>query len=75
MSVDAHSSFAQWYSEGRLATYLRTLKSADGILYMLDSAPPAGDMSDPAVPDIVLYLDVLGGNRVSDDMEGEILMY
>lgn len=37
---------------------------------MLEAAPPAGDMSHPSVPDLVLYQDVLGGNRVSGDMGG-----
>jgi AraC family transcriptional regulator len=74
MTPATYSSFPQWYSEGRLSTYLRTLKSSGGILNMLEAAPPAGDMSHPAVPDLVLYQDVLGGNRVSGDMGGGILM-
>ena len=70
MTVPQYSSFAQWYKEGRLSSYLRSMKSPGGILNMLEAAPPAGDMSHPAVPDIVLYQDLLGGNRVSGDMGG-----
>ncbi|MDZ5696073.1 AraC family transcriptional regulator [Chelativorans sp. M5D2P16] len=70
MSVPAYSSFAQWYSDGHLASYVRTKKSAGGIIHLLEAAQPAGDMSDPAVPDIVLYQDLHGGSRVSGDMGG-----
>lgn len=68
MNQLAYSSFAHWYSEGRLATYVRSMKSAGGILNLLEAAQPAGDMSDPAVPDLVLYQDLLGGTRVSGDL-------
>ncbi len=70
MSVPAYSSFAQWYSNGHLAHYVRTMKSAGGIIHLLEAAQPAGDMSDPAVPDLVLYQDLHGGTRVSGDMGG-----
>lgn len=70
MPVPAYSSFAQWYGEGRLASYVRTMKSPGGILALLEAAQPAGDMSDPAVPDLVLYQDLLGGSRVGGDLGG-----
>ena len=70
MTAPVYSSFAQWYSEGRLASYVRSMKSPGGILNLLEAAQPAGDMSDPAVPDLILYQDVLGGNRVSGDLGG-----
>lgn len=70
MTLSAYASFPQWYSEGRLSTYLRTRKSSGGLLSLLEATPPAGDMSHPEVPDLVLYQDVLGGNRVSGDMGG-----
>mgnify|MGYP000398042392 CR=1 FL=1 len=70
MAVHAYGSFAQWYSEGYLAHYVRTMKSAGGIVHLLEAAQPAGDMSDPAVPDIVLYQDIHGNTRVSGDMGG-----
>jgi AraC family transcriptional regulator len=68
MTLQSYSSFAQWYSEGRLASYVRTMKSPGGILNLLEAAQPAGDMSDPAVPDITLYQDQLGGCRVSGNL-------
>jgi AraC family transcriptional regulator len=68
MTVPVYSSFAQWYGEGRLASYVRTMKSPGGILNLLEAAQPAGDMSDPAVPDLVLYQDLLGGSRVRGDL-------
>ncbi|WP_248308269.1 hypothetical protein [Devosia sp. 919] len=37
---------------------------------MLEAAQPPGDMSDTAVPDLVLYQDLTGGNRVSGDLGG-----
>src|SRR3546814_16205807 len=53
MTTPAYSSFTQWYSEGHLASYVRSMKSPGGILNMLEAAQPAGDMSDPAVPDLI----------------------
>jgi AraC family transcriptional regulator len=70
MTLPAYSSFTQWYTEGHLASYVRARKSSGGILNLLEAAQPAGDMSDPAVPDLVLYQDLLGGTRVSGDLGG-----
>ncbi len=70
MSVPAYTSFAQWYQSGHLAHYVRTMKSAGDVVHMLEAAQPAGDMSDPAVPDIVLYQDLYGAGRVSGDLGG-----
>lgn len=70
MAVPAYPSFAQWYAKGHLAHYVRTMKSAGDILNLLEAAQPAGDMSDPAVPDLVLHQDLRGGSRVSGDMGG-----
>lgn len=70
MTASAYSSFTQWYSEGRLASYVHAMKSPGGILNMLEAAQPAGDMSDPAVPDLILYQDLHGGNRVSGNLGG-----
>ncbi len=68
MTVSAYASFTQWYNEGRLASYVRSMKSPGGIVTLLEAAQPAGDMSDPAVPDLILYQDLLGGSRVSGDL-------
>ena len=70
MTGPAYRSFAQWYSDGHLAHYVRTMKSAGDIIHLLEASQPAGDMSDPSVPDIVLYQDLHGGTRVSGDMGG-----
>ncbi len=70
MTVHAHSSFAQWHSKGRHASYLRMMKSPGGILDLLEVHRPAGDMSRPAVPDIVLMEDMLGCRRVRGDLGG-----
>ncbi|WP_211258320.1 AraC family transcriptional regulator [Sphingomonas sanxanigenens] len=40
------------------------------MLDLLEVARPAGDMSRPGLPDIVLYQDLLGGSRVSGDLGG-----
>lgn len=70
MSGQCFSSFAQWYTEGRLASFVRTRKSAGQILNLIEAVQPAGDVSDPAVPDLVLYQDLIGGIRVSGDLGG-----
>ena len=70
MTAPAYSSSADWYCKGRQASYLRAQKSPGGVLDMIEVARPAGDMSRPGVPDIVLYQDLLGGSRVSGDLGG-----
>jgi AraC family transcriptional regulator len=70
MTVPAYSSFVQWHSNGRHASYVRTLKSPGGILDLLKVQRPAGDMSRPALPDIVLMEDMLGCRRVRGDLGG-----
>lgn len=66
----AYSSSSDWYCEGRQASYLRSRKSPGGVLDLLEVARPAGDMSRPGLPDIVLYQDLLGGSRVSGNLGG-----
>jgi AraC family transcriptional regulator len=58
-------SFNQLYTDSHHASYVRTRKSPNGILDMVDLIRPAGDMSHPALPELVLYQDQLGGSRVS----------
>lgn len=70
MTVRAYSSSSDWYCSGRHASFVRARKTPGGILDLLDVARPAGDMSRPAVPDIVLYQDLLGGSRVRGDLGG-----
>ena len=70
MNVHAKSSFAQWYREGKHASYVRRRKSPGCMLDLIDMARPAGDMSRPALPDLVLNQDQLGGGRVRGDWGG-----
>ena len=70
MTVPAYSSFTQWYGEGQEASYVRTMKSPGRILDLLETARPAGDMHRPALPDLVLYQDLLGGSRLRGDTGG-----
>ncbi|QZH74254.1 MAG: helix-turn-helix transcriptional regulator [Erythrobacter sp.] len=70
MTVPVYLSSSDWYCRGRQASYLRAQKSPGGVLDMLEVARPAGDMSRPGLPDIVLYQDLLGGSRVSGDLGG-----
>lgn len=70
MRPSAYPSFSSWYCEGQQASYVRAKKSHGGVLELLEVARPAGDMSRPALPDIVLYQDMLGGSRVNGDLGG-----
>ena len=70
MNVQTHTSFAQWYSKGPHASHVRTMKSPGGVLDLLEVQRPAGDMSRPALPDIVLMEDMLGCSRVRGDLGG-----
>lgn len=69
-TVHAHNSFAKLHSEGRHASYVRARKSSGGVLDLLEVARPAGDMSRPALPDIVLMEDMQGCKRVMADLGG-----
>lgn len=64
------TSFAKWYCEGKQATFIRSRKAPGGVLDLIEVARPAGDMSRPALSDIVLYQDLLGGSRVRGDLGG-----
>jgi AraC family transcriptional regulator len=70
MTEPAYSSFTQWYDKGPQASFVRARKSPGGVLDLLDVARPAGDMSRPALPDIVLMEDMLGCSRVRGDLGG-----
>ncbi len=70
MIVPAYSSFTQWYLEGRERSYVRAAKSPGGILDLLETRRPAGDMHRPAMPDLVLYQDLVGGSRLRGDTGG-----
>ncbi|MDR7126437.1 AraC family transcriptional regulator [Pseudotabrizicola sp. 4114] len=66
----AFSSSSQWYREGQQASFVRARKSSGGVLDLVEVARPAGDMSRPALPDIVLVEDMLGCRRVRGDLGG-----
>lgn len=70
MTVIVYSSFSQWYAEGREASYVRTKKSPGGVLDLLEVTRPAGDMDRPALPDLALYQDQLGGSCVRGNSGG-----
>lgn len=70
MTSAANLSFSRWYSEGPRASYLRSRKSPGGLLDLVEVDGPAGDVSRPAMPDIVLYQELLGGSRIIGDMGG-----
>lgn len=70
MTVPNSSATAQWYREGHSEYELRTMKSADRIIDLLEFGRPPGDMFRPALPDIILYQNMLGSGRVSGNLGG-----
>lgn len=70
MTAPAYSSLAQWHRNGPRAGHVRSMKSSGGLLNMLETTQPAGDMSIPAVPDLVLYQDLQGGTRFNANHGG-----
>ena len=68
--TDAYSSYDQLYRSGPRASWVRLMKSAGGVLNMLEATQPAGDLSAPAVPDLVLHQDLLGGSRINGNNGG-----
>ncbi|AMJ59996.1 AraC family transcriptional regulator [Bosea sp. PAMC 26642] len=68
MTTSADQSFVRWYKEGELAQYVRSMKSPGGVLNLIEVVQPAGDVSRPALPEITVYLDMRGGNRVDADL-------
>jgi AraC family transcriptional regulator len=68
--MPAYSSYAEFHSEGRQASYVRARKSPGAILTLLELARPGGEMHAPALPELVLLQDVLGGRRTRGDAGG-----
>lgn len=52
--MDALTSYDEWMRSGRLAPYVTERKSAGDALTLIESAQPAGDMSDPATTSLLL---------------------
>jgi len=50
----AQASFADHYTTGAFAPYVREQRLAGSAAYMLEAAQPAGDFSDPPTTDLVL---------------------
>lgn len=70
MTVDTYSSFSELYRDGHFGPQAHTMKSPGGLVDLLEVRGPAGDVSRPAIPDIVLYLDMAGGSRLTGDLGG-----
>lgn len=68
MTAQRYTSFAQWFGGGPFSPYVRMLKSPGGCLSLIETAMPAVEMSDPAVPELVLHQDLRGGFRVQADL-------
>jgi AraC family transcriptional regulator len=70
MNQPVYPSFARWYDERQRAHYVRTRKSQGAVLDLLEIQRPASDCSGPALPDLLLCQDALGGMRVKGNMGG-----
>ncbi|SFD51610.1 helix-turn-helix domain-containing protein [Roseivivax sediminis] len=70
MTVPDRSATAQWYRQGNCGYNLRTMKSAGGMLDLLEIERPAGNMSRSGLPDLVLVQDMVGGSRVNGHLGG-----
>ncbi|MEQ8898616.1 MAG: AraC family transcriptional regulator [Roseovarius sp.] len=68
--MSKYSSLAQWYTDGPKASYVHEVKSTGGIFSMYGSTQPGQEMDTPAVPDLVIYQDILGGSRLSASLGG-----
>ncbi|MDR7068698.1 AraC family transcriptional regulator [Pseudoxanthomonas japonensis] len=68
--MSADISFNQWYGQGQQSTYVRMRKSPGGILDLLEMERPGGDMSNPALAELVLYQDAIGGTRIIGNSGG-----
>src|SRR4028118_640589 len=69
LMLNSHN-FTKSYTESHEAAYVRARKSPGGILDMVDLVRPGGDMSHPALPELLLYQDQVGGSRVSANAGG-----
>jgi len=68
MSPPANASFAEFCQVGHRASYVRSLKSAGGFLSFVESAMPAGTVSVPDVPDLVLHQALVSGCRATSNL-------
>jgi AraC family transcriptional regulator len=63
-----YTSFSHWYAEGRLAPYVNKIEHPGTILDLVEAAQPAGDISHPAVPDLVLVQNMVPAERIRGDI-------
>lgn len=68
MTSPRYASFAQWFGGGPFAQYVRSMKSPGGCLSLIETVMPTVEMSDPAVPELVLHQDLRGGFGVDADL-------
>lgn len=62
------ASHADWYSTGRLASYVVSRRGLGDAISMVEARQPAGDMSDPATGDLVLVMAVQAGIRHTSNL-------
>jgi AraC family transcriptional regulator len=67
MAEAAYASFAHWCRGSSEASYVRTRKSPGGILDFVEVARPSGVFHRPAMPNLILYQDLVGGSGVRGD--------
>jgi AraC family transcriptional regulator len=70
MKLTEKLTFTKWYCEGQQANYMNARKAPGGILDLIEIVRPAGDMSRPAIPELVLYQDQIGGGYVRGNAGG-----
>jgi AraC family transcriptional regulator len=67
----AWNTFADFYTEGPYAPYSREHRVGGSTpIHLLDIAQPAGDWSDPEVPDLVVIQTLTEGMRAQCDLGG-----
>lgn len=54
MQDRVYSSYAEWYTEGPFASYVRASGMAGDTMSVVEAIQPAGDLSDPPINDLVL---------------------
>lgn len=70
MTGPVHSSFSRWYTDDQRSHYVQMRKSHGDLLDLLEIQRPGSDCSGPALPDLLLCQDALGGMRVKGNMGG-----
>lgn len=70
MNSHGSLSFTQWTSEGYLSSFVHSMKSPGGILTMVETLQPPGDVSRPAIADLSIYYDMVGGAECDMDLGG-----